>query len=122
LTAAVGRGQVDVMKSYKLLALVAISACMAGAAQAQIMHTEHGIPDAPTRNTVATTSSTGTILKKELRWRSKIPLNKTYGELTPEQKAVLFAMYESIPEGDEPPFPLTGLKPIFSAIKKGHTA
>ncbi|MEJ0085047.1 MAG: hypothetical protein WDO72_05170 [Pseudomonadota bacterium] len=109
------------MKPRKLLLLLAISVCASVTAQAQILHPEHGIPDAPTRNTVSSTASTGTILKKELRWRSKIPLNKTYEQLTPEQKAELFAMYESIPEGDEPPFPAQGLKPIFNAIKKGQT-
>jgi len=109
------------MKSYKLLLLVAVSAGALGTAQAQLVGSEHGIPDAPTRQTVSATSSTGTILKKELRWRSKIPLNKTYEQLTPEQKAELHAMYEKLADGDEPPFPATGIKPIFSAIKQGQS-
>jgi hypothetical protein len=29
-------------------------------------------------------------------------------------------MYEALPEGDEPPFPEKGIKPIFSAIKKAQ--
>jgi hypothetical protein len=109
------------MKSYKLLLLVAVSAGTLGTAQAQLVGSEHGIPDAPTRQTVSSTSSTGTILNKELRWKSKIPLNKTYEQLTPEQKAELHAMYEKLADGDEPPFPVTGLKPIFVAIKKGQS-
>jgi len=65
-------------------------------------------------------SATGTLIKKEIRWSSKIPLNRTYAQLTPEQKAELHAMYESLPPGDEPPFPAEGLKAVFSAIKKAQ--
>jgi len=66
------------------------------------------------------TGSTGSIIRKQIEWSTKIPLNKTYAELTPEQKADFHAMYESISPGDEPPFPLEGLKPIVSAILKGQ--
>ena len=66
------------------------------------------------------TQSTGTILKKDIRWNSKVPLNKTYEELTQEQKAELHKMYESLAPGDEPPFPAEGIKPIFTAIKNAQ--
>src|SRR5262245_6038659 len=72
------------------------------------------------RNGNAATQEPGTILKKDIRGNSKIPLNKTYGELTPEQRAELHAQYEALPEGDEPPFPENGIKPIFSAIRKAQ--
>jgi hypothetical protein len=109
------------MKTYKYFLLVAVSASALGTVQAQTAGNEHGIPDAPTRQTVSATSSTGTILKKELRWKSKIPLNKTYEQLTPEQKAEFHALYVKLADGDEPPFPATGIKPIFNAIKKGQS-
>jgi hypothetical protein len=76
--------------------------------------------DTPTSHSNSATSSTGTIMKKNLRWNSKIPLDKTYGELTPEQKDELHKMYEALPAGDEPPFPAEGIKPIFNAIKKAQ--
>lgn len=65
------------------------------------------------------TLSTGTILKQDagLRWTSKVPLNKTYGQLSEGQKAYLHAMYDSLAPGDEPPFPEQGIKPIFVAIR-----
>ena len=65
-------------------------------------------------------ANTGTMIKKQIRWSSKIPLNRTYAELSPQQKAEFHAMYESIPPGDEPPFPLEGLKSVFTAIKKAQ--
>ena len=65
-------------------------------------------------------STTGTILQRETRWSLKIPLDKTYQQLTPEEKADFHAMYEAMPPGDEPPFPLTGMRPVFSAIRKGQ--
>lgn len=77
-------------------------------------------PHTPTKNTNSATQETGTIIKKDIRWNSIIPLNASYEQLTPEQKAELHAMYESLPEGDEPPFPETGIKPIFNAIKKSQ--
>ena len=109
------------MNTYKLCLLLAASACAITAAHAQSDLPARSSPGiAPTRVTNEATSDTGTLIRKEMRWSSKIPLNKTYGELTPEQKAELHAMYESLPPGDEPPFPLEGMKPIFSAIKKGQ--
>jgi len=100
------------------MASIQIFAC--GLAHAQLVQTEHGIPDAPTLLTNVKTASTGSMLKKHLRWTSSIPLNKTYAELTPEQKAEFRSLYDSIPEGDEPPYPVLGLKPVFSAIQKGQ--
>jgi hypothetical protein len=107
------------MKTRTLLLLM-ISGLACGAAHAQLGKTEHGIPDAPTLLTNVPTTSTGTLLKKRLRWTSPIPLNKTWEQLTPEQQAEFRAMYASIPDANEPPFPIKGLKPVFSAIQKGQ--
>jgi hypothetical protein len=41
---------------------------------------------------------------------SPMPFDSTYAELTPDQKAVLFQDYESLSPGDEPPFPLYGIR------------
>lgn len=80
-----------------------------------------GAADAPTQRALRdSTSTTGSIIRKQVGWNNKIPLNKTYAQLTPEQKGYFHAMYESIPPGDEPPFPLQGMKPIVSAILKGQ--
>ena len=111
------------MKTNKLCLVLAVSACALANAQSAVAQTlggEHGAPDAPIRKLNSSSSETGTILKRELRWRSKVPLNKTYGELTPEQKAAFHALYESLPEGDEPPFPAKGIKPIFSQLQQGQ--
>jgi hypothetical protein len=64
---------------------------------------------------------TGSNIRKDLLWGSSIPINRTYGQLTPEQKAVVHALYERIEPGDEPPFPVDGLKPILEAIRKGQS-
>lgn len=70
--------------------------------------------------TNAPTSFTGTILRKQLTWNSNIPLNKTWEQLTPEQKAQLISLYESMAPGDEPPFPIDGIRPVFNSIAKGQ--
>jgi hypothetical protein len=74
----------------------------------------------PVNLTNSATSFTGTILHKELKWNSKIPLNKTYDQFSPEEKAELAALYETMPPGDEPPFPVQGMRPVFNNIKKGQ--
>ncbi len=109
------------MKTPRLLLLAAVSTLACGAAHAQFTATnEHGIPDAPTLLTNVHTQSTGTMLKKPLHWKSTIPLNKTWSELTPQQQADFRAQYASIRDTDEPPFPIQGMKPVFSAIQKGQ--
>ena len=110
------------MNTYKLCLVVAVTVFAIHNSQAQVRETapSSATAVAPTRYYNESTQSTGTILKKDIRWESKIPLNKTYGELTPEQKAELHKMYETLKPGDEPPFPAEGIKPIFSAVKKAQ--
>jgi len=74
----------------------------------------------PVRLTNESTSTTGTILHRDLVWNSKIPLNKTYEQFSDEEKAELSALYESMAPGDEPPFPAAGMRPVFNSIKKGQ--
>jgi hypothetical protein len=110
------------MKPYKYFLMVAVTAGAFTNAQAQFSELpKSGVEaPAPTRHYSTPTSDTGTILKKDIRWESKIPLDKSYEELTPEQKAELHAMYESLAPGDEPPFPADGIKPIFVVVKKAQ--
>ncbi len=62
----------------------------------------------------------GSKIRKDVVWSEKIPLNRTYEQLTPEQKQIVHSRYESMAPGDEPPYPLEGLKPIVSAIFKAQ--
>ena len=101
------------MNFYKSCLLVAAAAFTFTHASAQTSSTSPNYTAA---------EETGTILKQQIRWTSKVPLNKTYGELNPEQIKALHSMYEGLPTGDEPPFPLEGIKPIFSSIKNAQRA
>lgn len=74
----------------------------------------------PVRLTNEATSSTGTIIKRDIEWSSRIPLNKTYEQFSAEEKAEFRGLYQSMPEGDEPPFPVNGMKPVFNSIRKGQ--
>jgi hypothetical protein len=44
------------------------------------------------------------------------PVNKVYADLSASERAVLNAMYEEVKDGDEPPFPLEGLRPVFRRL------
>jgi hypothetical protein len=61
---------------------------------------------------------TGSILIQKQITRSSVPLNRTYEQLSPQEKANVHEWYEFIDEGDEPPYPAKGLLPIYKAI--GH--
>src|ERR1044072_1103925 len=111
------------MKTSKYFLTIAVSTFVFSLAQGQSINglSPQLLPSQATGRLVnESTQSTGTILKRDIKWESKIPLNKTYGELTPEQKAELHKMYETLKPGDEPPFPAEGIKPIFSAVKKAQ--
>jgi len=62
----------------------------------------------------------GTTVPKEIVKAGAIPLNKSYSELTAEQKEALNAEYDHMAPGDEPPFPVKGLFPIYKAIARAH--
>jgi hypothetical protein len=111
------------MKTYKLGLLLAVSTCAFTTAHGQSGETHARSATASGQTTVVNeaTSETGTLLPKRLKWTSKIPLTGTYQQLTAEQKAEFHSMYESLPPGDEPPFPLKGMKPIIRALDKGHS-
>lgn len=51
-----------------------------------------------------------------LRGDSRVALNRSYGELTEEEKDIVRSRYETIAPGDEPPYPVDGLLPIYQAI------
>jgi len=62
----------------------------------------------------------GSHIRRDAVRGSPIPINRSYHELTPEQRASVHRWYESIAPGDEPPFPLDGLKPVHDAVRKGQ--
>ncbi|MEO8064416.1 MAG: hypothetical protein ABI821_16895 [Pseudomonadota bacterium] len=97
--------------------LLLISLCVTGSVSAQVAPN-----DSPAQRTLKeATSSTGSILRRQVAWSTKIPFDKTYEQLTPEEKSYFNEMYESIAPGDEPPYPLEGMRPIVKAIVKGQT-
>ena len=103
-----------------LLLLVSASIVVNAQAQMRETHPRSASATSPTRNYIEPTQDTGTIIRKDIKWNSKIPIDKTYGEFTPEQKEALHSMYESLAPGDEPAFPAEGIKPIFVAAKKAQ--
>jgi len=60
------------------------------------------------------------ILHTLLRTES-VAINKRYHELSAEDRATLHSWWESVPVGDEPPFPAHGLKSIHSAMLKAQS-
>lgn len=63
---------------------------------------------------------TSSMIRRRAAYGSVLPLNRTYAELNADEKAILHGWYESMPPGDEPPFPAAGLKPIYEALINGQ--
>ena len=101
---------------------VVVAAFLVNTAEAQINESppRSATATAPTRNIGSASSETGSILKKSIKWSSKIPVNKTYGELDEKQLADFRSLYKDLAPGDEPPFPEEGLKSIFYKIRNAQ--
>ena len=108
------------MTIHRYWQFVALFGCAIPIAHAQLGPPMSATARAPTHIYTDPTQETGTILKQDLKWTSKIPVDKTYEQLTPAQIKELRSMYARLPPGDEPPFPLEGMTPIFNALKKGQ--
>lgn len=58
-------------------------------------------------------SSVGTNLKRDIVKGGRVPFDKRYAELTPEQQAIVKSQYEQMGPNDEPPYPADGLGPVY---------
>ena len=61
-------------------------------------------------------ADTGTNIKRDVVSGSAIPIDKRYSEFTSEEQAHVKSWYERMGPNDEPPFPLDGLRPLYSAV------
>jgi hypothetical protein len=80
------------MNCYKVRLALALLGCASAIANAQTESPQMGVKeDRP---------STGSLIRKDVAWSTKIPLNRTYAELTTEQKDAFNKNYEPIAPGD----------------------
>jgi hypothetical protein len=75
--------------------------------------------DLPRKQFELRVEETGTRLGRAAARAEGLPLNRRYAELDANEKAIVRANYEGMPEADEPPFPADGLLPIFKALHRG---
>ena len=62
-----------------------------------------------------TDTLTGSMLPQEIV-RAAVPFDGRYADLAPADRATLARDYESLPDGDEPPFPLYGLRHMIKPL------
>ncbi|MYN01975.1 hypothetical protein GTP41_07650 [Pseudoduganella sp. DS3] len=102
------------MKTAAIICTVSVAASLAWQAPsaAQESKPEYGIKeDAP---------GTGSSILRNGVTPGAIAVNQRYHELSAEDRAYLHSLWESLPDGDEPPFPAKGLKPVHTAMYKGQ--
>ena len=63
-------------------------------------------------------ASTGSLIPRNVVQGSRIPLNRSYAQLTEEEQQLVKSQYEAMRPLDEPPFPVDGLRSIHLAIAK----
>ena len=66
------------------------------------------------------TPATGTNFRRHVLKPMTVPINRRYSELTPDERRLVHAWWESIPAGDEPPYPEAGMKPILEGLKRAQ--
>ena len=89
-----------------LLFGLALPARSADALPPEIYSLKQGVP------------SIGSNIPRRAVTGSRIPLNRRYAELTPEQQDLVKSAYEAMRPLDEPPFPADGLMPLFEAVRE----
>jgi hypothetical protein len=65
---------------------------------------------------------TGTLIRRNLVMSESLPLNKSYADLTPDQKKRVRSQYLGLRNHDEPPYPAHGILSIMTAILKAQQA
>jgi hypothetical protein len=95
----------------KRIGCVALTFALVALAQAQ-SQPQYGIKeDRP---------KTGSHIRQYAVKSTRIPVNQSYNELSPEDKAAVHDQYEEIAPGDEPPFPERGLRALLDPIRKAQ--
>ena len=63
----------------------------------------------------------GSMIPKDVV-RAQLPIDARYADLTAGQRATMAADYKNMPDGDEPPYPVDGLRPVAKASARfGYT-
>lgn len=63
----------------------------------------------------------GTRLRHDVA-TGNLPFDKSYEQLTENQKQLVRSHYENLPSGDEPPYPIGGMKAITSQLAEAQQA
>jgi len=62
--------------------------------------------------------STGSHVERHLTWSATLPFDRTYAELTAAQQAHVREQYSELAPGEEPPYPLGGMRAIFRLVDR----
>lgn len=87
------------------------------AAMAALVFSTAALADQPPVYKFRDLPRTGSHLPRNVA-TSPLPFDKRYGDFTEAQKDVLRRQYEALEAGDEPPFPMHGLGPLFRIVAK----
>jgi hypothetical protein len=63
-------------------------------------------------------TETGSLIPEPVVSGISVPVDKSYEQLTPQEKLRVKSLYESMGEGDEPPYPLHGTRQLYEAAEK----
>jgi len=95
-----------------VLFVVAAASCLAEAIAQDQPRPEFGLREQQ--------PGAGSLVRRQVVGPTVIPLNLSYEQLSPQDRARFNGNYEAVPPGDEPPFPVGGLKVILDPIGKAQ--
>ena len=90
--------------------LFVASVCVADALAQDVPKAEYSIKEYEAR--------LGTRIRRDQIHGSSVAVNLPYAQLSEQDKASLHAWWENIAPGDEPPFPVHGLRELYDPLRK----
>jgi hypothetical protein len=62
----------------------------------------------------------GSRIRRDVAIWAALPVNETYQQLTPEERAHINSWYENVAPGDEAPFPMNGMRSILDVAHRAQ--
>lgn len=96
----------------RMLACAFVTAACVNPLHAQVSAPEYGVK--------LESAATGSSVRRYNLALSPVPVNRSFGELSAEERQTVRLWFASLNPSDEPPYPKEGLRPIYAAISKAQ--
>lgn len=85
-----------------------------------VTHPLHAQVAAPEYGVRLESAATGSSVRRYNLAPSPVPINRSFSELSAEERDTVRLWFESLKTSEEPPYPVEGLRPIYAAISRAQ--